>query len=517
MPIAFGRDLGTGQINTSGTTVVITTIATADVGEWIIVRVATDNLSATTPTFTCADSAGNTYAVDIEGARSASAGAGIAGAVFSAPVTSQLASGQTITVTLSGATFAKAAVAQAFTGVGGRRASGTNSANGLSTAPSATLTTPVSGDLVIGHIAHESRTAPSAYDTDTTDGSWSTGAVHPSAGTGTDNQRTQVIYQHKIVTGTGSQTYDATVVSADWIDFLSAYTPLVPTEGSGTGAIAWVGSATGTTVRSGAGSGAIDWVGSATGVSTHSGAATGAITWVGVASGVAAYQGSGTGAITWAGTATGTTIRSGAGTGAIDWVGSATGTNVHSGSASGTISWAGTATGSRVSSGSASGSIDWAGSATGEMPTTGDTVDLHTTGDGTNADVVNEADTTTDLWASIDDDPSSPNDADWNNNTDDAGQAFYLLTDMPGDFDTAVSATITLRYRGQAFGTGTVTLYARLYRSDETTALSDEVEVAQVTADTSFTNTSAVDLTGIVAGDETIWDGARLRLRWEQT
>jgi len=145
-------------------------------------------------------------------------------------------------------------------------------------------------------------------------------------------------------------------------------------------------------------------------------------------------------------------------------------------------------------------------------------VDLYPTADGTDTDVVDEGDATTDLYASIDDDPASPSDSDWNNNTDDAGQAFYQLTDMPADFDVAVSATITVRYRGAAYdGSGTVTLYARLYQSDESTVLSDEVQVAQVTADGSFANTSAVTLTGIVAGTKTTWDGARLRLRWART
>jgi hypothetical protein len=147
-----------------------------------------------------------------------------------------------------------------------------------------------------------------------------------------------------------------------------------------------------------------------------------------------------------------------------------------------------------------------------------DTVSLFPTVDGTKTDVVDEGDATSDLFASIDDDPASPSDSDWNNNTDDAGQAFYELTDMPSDFDEADSTTITVRYRGAAYdGSGTVTLFARLYQSDESTPLSDEVQVAQVTADSSFANTSPVTLTGIVASDKTTWDGARLRLRWART
>jgi hypothetical protein len=145
---------------------------------------------------------------------------------------------------------------------------------------------------------------------------------------------------------------------------------------------------------------------------------------------------------------------------------------------------------------------------------------LLATGDGTKTDVVDEGDATSNLHESIDDDPRlpDPNDADWNNNTDAGGSAFYDLSPTPGDFDEAESATILVRYRGQAFdGTGTVTLYARIYQSDESTPLSDEVQVAQVTADSSYTNTSPVTLTGIAAGTKTLWDGARLRLRWERT
>jgi hypothetical protein len=146
------------------------------------------------------------------------------------------------------------------------------------------------------------------------------------------------------------------------------------------------------------------------------------------------------------------------------------------------------------------------------------TTSLFPTADGTKTDVVDEGDATSDLYASIDDDPASPSDSDWNNNTDDAGQAWYQLTDLPSDFGEADSATITVRYRGAVYnGSGTITLYARLYQSDESTALSDEVQVAQVTADTSFANTSPVTLTGIVASNKATWDGARLRLRWART
>jgi hypothetical protein len=223
MPAAFGRTLGTAVATASANSLVITTSAAASVGEWIVVEVACDNLNATTPTITAIDSAGNTYTRDVGAAVNATGAAGIAGAILSAPCTNALASGQTITVQLSGAVAHKAAIAQAYTGVGGRRASGATSATGASTSPTVTNANPVSGDLVVGGIAHESRTAPSAYDTDTSNGSWTAGAVLASAAGGTDNTRAQIIYQHKIVTGTGSQTYNATVTSAEWVAMIVAY------------------------------------------------------------------------------------------------------------------------------------------------------------------------------------------------------------------------------------------------------------------------------------------------------
>lgn len=139
---------------------------------------------------------------------------------------------------------------------------------------------------------------------------------------------------------------------------------------------------------------------------------------------------------------------------------------------------------------------------------------LYATATQTISDVVDETDATSNLHESIDDDPASPNDADWINNTDDAGEAWFDLTDLPGDFGTMDSIEVVVRWRGQNFGTGTVELYARIYEADETTPLTDEELVATATADTSFANTSPVTFSTVEPADKTTWDGARLRLRW---
>ncbi len=145
---------------------------------------------------------------------------------------------------------------------------------------------------------------------------------------------------------------------------------------------------------------------------------------------------------------------------------------------------------------------------------------LYATGDGTIQSVVNELDTTTNLYQSVDDDPTTPTDSDFVNNRLGLGAGdatvFFQLTDMPGDFDQASAASITIRVRGQTWITGADSLYGRLYQSNESTALSDEVELREESSTTSFTNYTA-DFTGVVAGSKTIWDGARLRLRWSDT
>ena len=86
---------------------------------------------------------------------------------------------------------------------------------------------------------------------------------------------------------------------------------------------------------------------------------------------------------------------------------------------------------------------------------------------------------------------------------------------MPADFGNADSAVGVFRYRGQLFGSGTRTLFVQLFKADETTSLSNEVQAAQVTGDTSFANTSEVTITGIsTTATKAEWSAARARWRW---
>jgi hypothetical protein len=97
MAVAFVQDIGFDDTGT-GSTTVVTTTATATVGQRIVLAVIYVDLSGATTVSSVADSAGNTWAVDVQGMHGT---AGIA--ICSAHVTTQLTSGGTITVTYSDA------------------------------------------------------------------------------------------------------------------------------------------------------------------------------------------------------------------------------------------------------------------------------------------------------------------------------------------------------------------------------------------------------------------------------
>ncbi len=145
------------------------------------------------------------------------------------------------------------------------------------------------------------------------------------------------------------------------------------------------------------------------------------------------------------------------------------------------------------------------------------TVTLFATADGTITDVVNEADASSPLWSSIDDDPASPTDTDWINNAIDPGTVsnFVDVTDVPADFGNADTATMIVRFRGQNWGGGTRTLLTQIFQSNESTTMSDEITVAVVTTNGAFDNTASLTFTGLdTASGKSVWDAARLRFRW---
>jgi len=93
---------------------------------------------------------------------------------------------------------------------------------------------------------------------------------------------------------------------------------------------------------------------------------------------------------------------------------------------------------------------------------------------------------------------------------------FYVdITNVPGNFLLAVSAKITVRYQGVGWTTGTVFLHAQLFRSDETTIMSDEVVVATVSSTTTWANSAQILFTNLdTSASKAVWNSAKVRFRW---
>lgn len=153
------------------------------------------------------------------------------------------------------------------------------------------------------------------------------------------------------------------------------------------------------------------------------------------------------------------------------------------------------------------------------------TITLRPNGDGTRAhtgSIVGGADwskTGAGSWyTEIDDDPDS-HDSDTTyvqgprGNGPPLGTAFFLLEDVPSDFDPDSINSISLKFaakRTQAAATVSERVYAQLYRSDESTVITEESTIATLTASYALYTRSV-----LVSGThtKTDWDGARIRLR----
>lgn len=200
------------------TTLAITTTVAAPAGSVVVVSGAANNTTGSTPTFTVADSADNTYTTRLQGCGGpgAAAGDGVCGFVATARVGSQLVIGSTITVTLSVAQSRIAVNAQFFSGVSDTfRASAVSAtANILSTTPSATVATVNTGDIVVGVAAVEDGSNTLTVDSDTTNGTWATNTLAATSN-GAGSTEVMANTQYKEATAAGTQTYNITTTSTD--------------------------------------------------------------------------------------------------------------------------------------------------------------------------------------------------------------------------------------------------------------------------------------------------------------
>lgn len=113
-------------------------------------------------------------------------------------------------------------------------------------------------------------------------------------------------------------------------------------------------------------------------------------------------------------------------------------------------------------------------------------------------------------YTTIDDDPDSPNTGDYVRNSGSAaGYKFFGLDNMDASFVAWSYLTIKAYITNSGFLTDSARVYAQVFESDESTALTKEVLLGNQDS-----NGLSTVVMGWTAGDKTAWDGARLRLRW---
>lgn len=217
MPAAPKTILGSAASSTSSTTVAFTLVAAVAIGDLIVVRWAANNLSATTPTATCADGTANSYTNRAFLGVNATAAAGVVGGIFVCKATVALTTANTLTLTLSGAVIMKVVVAHSFTGFQNALRGVAVTASGSSLAPSVTSAVAQTGDLVVGAVAAETNTAVTA-DADTLGGVWSTIASVLSVAGGTADLAVSCHTSFKIPNVAGAQIFNPTLsgTATDW-------------------------------------------------------------------------------------------------------------------------------------------------------------------------------------------------------------------------------------------------------------------------------------------------------------
>lgn len=214
-----GTDRGSGSRNTgSETSYSITPGSNLTAGALAILCVSYDNSasSGADPFSSISDTKSNTWTSRRNVLNDP--GAANAGNCLRIFTTNQnggtLTTSDTITVSFgSNTTVARAYTLMEFTSNTGTPIYKTGgSTTGSSTTPSITTSSIISGQAVVGAMGAEGATTITG-DTDTTNGSWSTSQ---SATIGSGLTGCQINSQRKVTTGTGTQTYNLTITSADW-------------------------------------------------------------------------------------------------------------------------------------------------------------------------------------------------------------------------------------------------------------------------------------------------------------
>ena len=227
---------GAPQDKTAGTSYAPTLgVAAVPVGSLAVLAIACDNSAGTgsSPIVSVNDARGHTWTQQITATQDpGAADAGTTLEVWTTRVTTQIEIGDAITISF-GSTSVTAKTVRLVSwasDTGGMLATltgGKNTAVGSGTAPTITTDSITSGQAVHALVASETDTAGTG-DADTTNGSWSAeGSSGTTGGGAASNMR--LAFQSKITTGTGTQTYNPTIVSSDFvIGWLGITEELVP-------------------------------------------------------------------------------------------------------------------------------------------------------------------------------------------------------------------------------------------------------------------------------------------------
>lgn len=201
--------LGTSTVTTGTTTGSVSVGSAVPAGAFIVLTVAWSNDTATIPTITSVtDSRGNSYTVD---ASAGTANATVSCVIITAPVTTALQSGDTITVTISANRQRWVLQADSFTGVGAVDKTAANHAPASSTAMSTGVTaaTTSADELVIACFGF----GRGSGATSTLDAGWSGGSMVTTAA-GSVDRALQMGYRTVSATGTQQGTATLTVAAA---------------------------------------------------------------------------------------------------------------------------------------------------------------------------------------------------------------------------------------------------------------------------------------------------------------
>lgn len=206
--------VATSAVNSATANVNIVTGATIPVGAKVIIAIAANPISASTPTWVATDAyPGNTYQTVAAAHQYAALNTGVMATLIVGTILQAVPAGATIALQASVSPAGPVAVSITyFTGVGSWRAAANGTSTGTASATGATSGSASARDLVIGMSAVETKVAPT-YDTDTLGGAWSAGAkVQTTNVTDTDN--VSVFIQSKVTSVAGAQQYNVAVSPA---------------------------------------------------------------------------------------------------------------------------------------------------------------------------------------------------------------------------------------------------------------------------------------------------------------